>query len=96
MSRFLGQKVGVISGGLSNERAVSLKTGDAVRHQPDGRAMGVIKSSIGLFRGAIARRADAFGADIGGNFALTFALCIIPVFMSAGIALDYSSAYMFR
>ncbi|MCB1429666.1 MAG: VWA domain-containing protein [Nitratireductor sp.] len=32
----------------------------------------------------------------GGNFAITFAICAIPLFLSAGLAVDYSSAYMFR
>ena len=41
-------------------------------------------------------RLAAFRADTGGNFAIIMAVCAIPLLLSAGIALDYSSAYMFR
>ena len=58
--------------------------------------MRVIKFSLGKLRNGIAARIACFSNDIGGNFALTFALCAIPLFLSAGIAVDYSSAYMFR
>ncbi|MEZ5792278.1 MAG: TadE/TadG family type IV pilus assembly protein [Nitratireductor sp.] len=37
-----------------------------------------------------------FFRNESGNFAMTFAICAIPLFLSAGLAVDYSSAYMFR
>ncbi len=51
--------------------------------------------SAGARKGIAARLAD-FRSDTGGNFAITLAVCALPLFLSAGLALDYSSAYMFR
>ena len=39
------------------------------------------------------RRIFSFLTDLGGNYAVTFAIVAVPLFMSAGAALDYSKVY---
>ena len=50
----------------------------------------------GFLARLMAGRLASFRSDTGGNFAITLAIVAIPLFLSAGLALDYSSAYMFR